>query len=414
MIHSSLGGETASRIVNLVKQHEEYRVKSCINLRADENCTSPIVRSLLSSDFCHRNTSPDPKFVYRGTKYMNEVGDLTIELGKRLFKADYINIWAPTGHNANIITYFAFCRPGDKVLVLAPQHGGYGGIASTALPKSLGLETLYFPFDVDKMSIRVDQTIKLIESELPSLIIFGGTYFLFPQPIKEIAVVAHRHGIPVAYDGAHVMGLIAGAQFQDPLREGADVLFGSTMKTLGGPPGGILLTNSQEIHEKLREATWYRGVTAPQWNRIAALGVVFAEMLEWGQEYAAQVIKNSKALARALQKRGIGIMYGEQGYTSSHTILLDVGGLDKNVTGYASNMAAKLEEANIIIDDRGRVATAEVTRLGMKEEEMDEISDLMAKVLVHGVSCEDVRSPVRQLRGRFGIAFTGSRRAKLS
>jgi glycine hydroxymethyltransferase len=391
--------------MNLVQQHEEYRIKSCINLRADENYASTQIRSVLGSDLCNRNTSPDPRYIYRGTKYLNEVGNLTIELGKKLFKADYINIWAPTGQTANIITFFSFCKPGDKVLVVSPENGGYGGMARDNLPKYLGLETLYFPFNEEKMNIDVEteRTAKLISSEQPTLIVFGATTFLFPHPVLEVSKVAHRFGIPVAYDGAHVLGLIAGGQFQDPLREGADILFGSTMKTLGGPPGGVLLTNSKEIYEKTIKATPYNAVTNKQWNRVASLGIRFAEMLENGKEYAAQVVRNAKVLAESLDKKGIGIMCKDEDYTASHMILMDVGGFLNNIAANASKTAAKLEEAHIIIDDRGRLGVAEVTRIGMKGKEMEAIADLIAKVLVHKVPPEKVRIEVRQLRSRFEI-----------
>lgn len=391
------------KFMNLIRQHEEYRLDSCINLRADENYSSAQVRQALGSDLANRNTSPDPRLVYRGTKYLSEAADMTIELGKKLFNSDYINIWAPTGHTANLITFFAFCKPGDKILVVAPEHGGYSGMAKDTLPRCLGLETLYFPFDYEKMNIDIgsDKTAKIIETEKPSLIVLGATSFLFPPPIQEIAQVANRFRIPVAYDGSHVLGLIAGGQFQDPLREGVDMLFGSTMKTLGGPPGGILLTNSKEIHDKMYEVTSYNAITNKQQNRIVALGIRFAEMLENGKDYAIQVVQNAKALAVALEKQGIEIMCREKGYTSSHILLLDVGGLEKNVIGYASEKAAKLEEANIIIDDRGRIGLAEVTRIGMKEKEMGKIAELIAKVLVDQTSVEEVRAEIRQLIAKF-------------
>jgi glycine hydroxymethyltransferase len=393
----------ADEFLTLIRKHEEYRLKSCINLRADENYSSPQVRKALASDFCNRNTSPDPRFIYRGTKLLREAENLTIELGKELFKADYINVYAPTGHTANIMIYFAFCKPGDKILVLAPECGGYSGIERDNLPKRLGLETIYFPFD--EMNLNIDakegHIRKLVESEQLSLIILGATYFLFPHPVRKITRIAHRYGVPVAYDGAHVMGLIAGGRFQDPLNEGADVLFGSTMKTLGGPPGGILLTNNKEIYERLTEVTSYNAVSNKQYNRVVALGIRFAEMLENGKNYATQVIRNAQALAEFLSQKGIKIMFKDKGYTSSHMILLDVGGFRNNINGHASAIAAKLEEANIIIDDRGRIGLAEVTRIGMKEKEMGEIADLFANVLILEVPLDKVRFEVRQLRSRF-------------
>lgn len=394
-------GDLAARILQLVEQHETYRLEDCLNMRADENYTDERVRRLLGSDLAQRNTSPDPTFVYRGTRYMNEIGDITVELARRLFRAEYANVWAPTGHVANMIVFFAFCRPGDKVLVVGPDHGGYGGIAGPNLPSDLGLKVLYFPYDVAAMNVDVDAAARLIEEERPALIIFGSTYFLFPQPVQELAPIAREYGIPIAYDGAHVLGLIAGGQFQDPLREGADVLFGSTMKTLAGPPGGLIVTNREDLHQKMLAATWYRAVTSTQWNRIPALGIVLADLLAWGDRYAAQVVKNAQALARSLDRRGVGVLFRDRGYTASHMILLDVGGFPANVAGRASSLAAKLEAANIIIDDRGRVGVAELTRLGMKEAEMEEIASWMAQVLQGQAAPEEVKPKVRALRGRF-------------
>lgn len=396
-------GDFKERLFYLVKRHEEYRVKECLNLRADENYTISAARNVFNSDISHRNTSPDPRFKYRGTRYIDEISELTISLGKKLFKTEYINVLPPTGHTANIVTFFTFCKPGDKVLVLDTKNGGYGGLSRDTLPKCLGLEIIYFPFDEENMNIDVDQTIELIKREKPTLIIFGATYFLFPQPISEIAQEAHKYGGTVAYDGSHVMGLIAGGQFQDPLNEGADLLFGSTMKTMAGPPGGILLTNDKDINDRLFEMSCYKAITSPQWNRVAALGMVFAEMLEIGQTYASQVVENARELASCVEREGIGVMFKEKGYTSSHMFLLDVGGMDKNVAGKASAIAAKLEEANIIIDDRGRVGLAEVTHLGMKKKQMEAIAKLMSAAIQNPDSVDEIRTGVRELKAEFYI-----------
>lgn len=402
-MESKIGLKAIEDIMELINKHEAYRTKECLNLRADENYTSPQVRKVLASDFCHRSTSPDAALTYRGTKYINDVYDLTISIGNALFNSKYLNIFPPTGHTANIMIYFAFCKPEDKVLVLDPEHGGYGGMARTNLPRLLGLTTLYFPFDLEKMQIDVGATIELIKKERPSLIIFGATIFLFPQSIKEVAEVARSYDIPIAYDGSHVLGLIAGGTFQDPLRQGADILFGSTMKTLAGPPGGIIVTNNSTINKKLLDVTWYHGITSPHWNRIAALGIVFAEGLRKGNKYASQVVKNTKALAAACHYRGLRVMYKELGFTASHTFLLDVGGLKENVIGKASGMAALLEKANIIIDDRGRVGTGEVTRLGMKEYEMEIIAEMMTAAIDGNIATREIIKKVYNLRSKFSI-----------
>ena len=163
-----------------------------------------------------------------------------------------------------------------------------------------GLEVEYFPFDRHEMNIDVDKAKAKIEkmakeeNKPPKLGMFGGSLFLFPQPIKELAESLHNVGATVAYDAAHVAGLIAGGIFQDPLREGADVVCLSTHKTLFGPQGGAVLS-FEKYAEQIKKATFPSNTSNHHLHNMAGKAVAFAEMLEFGKQYAKQVVANAKA-----------------------------------------------------------------------------------------------------------------------
>lgn len=396
----SMLSDRSNRILDLVKQHEDYRGSKCINLRADENRALPAAKALLSCDMVNRNTSPDPRFAYRGTGYMVEMSAIVDEMARELFRAKHVHYSCTTGHAANILVFLALCKPGDTIMSMDPAYGGYAGTAAGKLPSFLGLNVISFPFQLDQMNIDEDASIELILREKPKLVIFGATYFLFPQPVQKIAQAVHSYGGVVAYDGAHVLGLVACGEFQAPFQEGADIIFGSTMKSFAGIPGGILATNSDAIYEKLISASDFVAVTAVQWNRIPALGITFDWLLTHGKDYATRVISNAQILARELVNNGIPIMCGDLGYTKSHTALLDLGDFARNTAGKADVFSKKFEAGNIIIDDRGRIATSEVSRIGMGNAEMVELAKLMGRAYA-GENLDAVRTEVAALRARF-------------
>ena len=210
------------------------------------------------------------------------------------------------------------------------------------------------------------------------------------------------------YDGAHVLGLIAGGQFQDPLREGADVMTGSAGKTFSGPQSGIMIWNDPRLTEPLTHAVFPVWAATHQVNRVAALSYAAAELLAFGRVYMAAIVANAQALARALQERGIPCLAAHKGFTRSHQAIADVrqwGG------GYAA--ADRLQAANIIVNknlipgnrpedwDKPsgiRIGTIEVTRLGMGPAEMAAIADFMHDVLVKGENPQAVRKRVVAFR----------------
>jgi glycine hydroxymethyltransferase len=191
------------------------------------------------------------------------------------------------------------------------------------------------------------------------------------------------------------MGLIAGETFQDPIREGADALFGSTHKSFFGPQGGIFLADKAH-GEKVKKNMFPSYVDNAHWNRIAALTLALAEMREFGRLYAAQVVNNAQALAKTLSDYGFPVACPAYGHTKSHQVLLDYGGYE---AGRA--VAGRLEKANIIADCTIRLGACEVTRRGMKKKEMQEIAGLMKRVIIDREKPSKVKKEAIKLTGEF-------------
>ncbi len=250
------------------------------------------------------------------------------------------------------------------------------------------------------MNIIPSETRRFIERESPPLTIFGSSFIPFPYEIKSSMPV--DYGGTVAYDGSHVLGLIAGGQFQSPLDEGGSVLMGSTHKTFFGPQGGLMLYNDEELFSKIESKVFPGIVDNIHLNRVASLCYAIIELLKFGREYATQVVRNSQALAKSLDDLGVPVKCKKVGYTKSHQVLLDYNE-EKSV-----RVANLLEEMDIIVDTGIRVGTSEVTRRGMKENEMEIIAQIMADALVRIKEKEEVRERAQKLAQEFNnsISFT--------
>ncbi len=386
-------GETKRTAATIADDHLRWRGRECLNLIPSENVTSTQVRELLGSDFGHRYTARD-RF-YFGTRYTDEIEEYARKLASLIFKSKHADVRPLSGHIANMALLFAFTQPGDSILSVYPDNGGYPGISHLGVSKRLGLTNLYYPYDEPKLNIRVEETKELIEAKKPKIVILGASMILFPHPVRELERTAHECDAILAYDGSHVMGLIAGGQFQEPFAEGADILLGSTHKSFFGPQGGILLAKS-EFGEKLEDALDPSLVDNAHWNRIAALAQALEETREFGRDYALQVRRNAKALGKALNDEGVPVRCKEVGITESHQVVLSNGGYKEG-----GEVARQLERCNIITDCGIRLGTNEVTRWGMKEPEMARIASLIAEAKSGKKSEEAVRRDVSILRREF-------------
>ena len=410
--------DSYKKILTDLKEHNEW-FENSIPLIASENVPSPAVREALLSDFGNRYAEGWPgERVYAGCVYIDKVEIQCMNLAKKLYKAEFADVRPISGVVANLAVYSAFTNPGD--VMIAPsipagghishgkkEHSGTAGLVH-------GLDVEFYPFDADEMTIDIDKTKEKVEelkkvNRLPKMAMFGGSLFLFPHPVKELADFLKGHNMHINYDSAHVAGLIAGGQFQDPLRDGADTMTMSTHKTLFGPQGGLVLAY-EKYGDAIKKATFPGLTSSHHIHHMAAKAIAFAEALEFGKDYAKQVIKNAKALAVALSENGFKVLGEKRGFTMSHQIAVNV--LDYSDGG---KVEADLEKANIIVNrqlipgdikagrnyfHQGgiRLGTAELTRLGMKESEMKEIASFIKKIVIDKKDPKKLAAKVKAFR----------------
>ncbi|MBI2111769.1 MAG: aminotransferase class I/II-fold pyridoxal phosphate-dependent enzyme, partial [Nitrosarchaeum sp.] len=280
-----------------------------------------------------------------------------------------------------------------------------------------GLEIEFYPFDAEEMTINVDKTKQKVEelkkiNRLPKMAMFGGSLFLFPHPVKELADFLKSFGMHINYDAAHVAGLIAGGKFQDPLREGADTMTMSTHKTLFGPQGGLVL-GSEKHEDAIKKATFPGLTSSHHIHHMAGKAVAFAEALEFGKDYANQIIKNAKVFAEALSNAGFKVLGESRGFTESHQVAVNV--LDDSDGG---KVEADLEKANIIVNRQLipgdikagrnyfhpggiRLGVSEITRLGMKQDQMKEIVSYIKEVVIEKKDPKKILSKVKAFRKNY-------------
>lgn len=381
--------DTVLRICRLIEEHQAYRA-SCLNMIASEGLTSPLTEAAMSSDLSRRYVSDH----YAGRKVFRQIYDVVITLARQVFRARYVDIRPIVGHITVLASIMAFLRPGDTVMTIDPAHGGY----PITMTDWAGIRKVFHPFDPETHNVKIAEAQELIRRTGPKLVILGGSRILFPYPVAEIAQTAHEIGATVYFDGSHVMGLIAGNQFQQPLAEGADVLGGSTHKTLCGPQRGIIVTNSEDLSKRIDAVLGDSIMLQSNYHpaSLAALGIALAEMKQFGTAYAAQVVANAQVLARALYREGVPPVAAGFGYTRSHQVILDV---DRMSGLTAGDIMRRLEDAGII--GGTRLGTQEVTRLGMKESEMEQIARLVADALFQKRPTSAIRGNVSDMAHAF-------------
>ena len=380
-------------ILCIVEEHQEWRQKKCLNLIPSENVMSPAARRLLSSDFAHRYTARD-RF-YMGTRFTDEIEQYGEKLAVELFKAETADLRPLSGHVADMIVLANFTKPGDVLMCLSPEDGGYPGMWSDGLAGLLRLKPIPIPFSKQDWKVKTEEAEEVIRKVKPKIVVFGASLILFPYPLSILAKAARENGAFVGFDGSHVLGLIAGEQFQDPFKEGVHALFGSTHKSFFGPQGGIILAD--EEHGKLLKQKIYPAyVDNAHWNRIAALTLALAEMKKFGRDYASQLVRNSQALAAALNDYGFPVICKRSKFTFSHQLIMDYGGYEKG-----RKIAERLQEANIIADCVVRIGTCEVTRRGMKEKEMLRIAELLKRTIIDREETERIKKDVAKISSEF-------------
>ena len=376
--------------MELIEKHERYR-SSGINLIASENYLSEEVRKALSSDLAGRYHTE----WYGGSGYAQEILEHTESAARKLFGAKHALVSPISGNICDLAMLFTFTSPEDNIAMLPFTVGGYPlGVAK------FHRNRISIPANEDSFKIDMDLTRAMMVREKIKLTILGSSFILFPQPVQEISDFIADTGHPsrLVYDGSHVLGLIGSGVFQDPLIEGAEVLFGSTHKSLYGPQGGMILTNSSDHAARLRNfleidiETGIGLVDNVHMNRVAALGIAMEEMID-DRDYGKRVVANARLLAASLDELGVPVRFKDQGFTRSHQILLEMD--QENAVEFCN----RLERTGIFIDIGGRLGVAEITHRGMERSEVEELADIIADVY-HKGGGEEAKSRVHSLKKR--------------
>lgn len=400
------------RIVELTVSSNIWRASSSVNLIASENVMSPLALKLYLSDFMFRYAEGKPfKRYYQGTRYLDEVEVLASSLIAELLGIKYVDLRPVSGTIANAAVFRALAEPGDSAVVAPVQAGAHVSHTKFGTLGALGIRHIEMPYDDENMNVDVDKAVKLIEEVKPKFAVLGGSVYLFPHPAKEIANAVHAVGAKLVYDAAHVLGLIIGKRWPNPLELGADYLTASTHKTFPGPQGGLVAAREEGEFKKVTKNLFPWFVSNHHLHRMPATALTALEMKLYGEEYADQIVRNARKLAESLAAEGFMVLGEHLGYTKSHQVLLDV-----RKFGGGAKVAVLLEEANIIVnknllpydtpdkvkDPSGiRLGVQEVTRLGMKEGDMEEIARFMRRVVIDGEDPKNVKRDVMEFRREF-------------
>jgi len=382
---------------------------------ASENIISPMVARAVNSDLHGRYAEGLPgKRYYQGCEDFDTIESLGLESARRVFSCRFANIQSTSGTVSNMAALKALAMPGDTITAVSTADGGHISHARMGAVGVRGLNLVTYPWDIDRMEPDIDAACALIRETEPQLALFGQSVFLFPTPLQEMADAAHEVGAKVMYDGAHVLGLIAGGQFQDPLQEGVDVMTGSSHKTFPGPQGGFVLSDSddEKFHKKLNSSIFPGTCSSYHLHHVAGKVVALAEFEAFGSEYARDIVANAKSLGAALAAEGFDVLAEDRGYTASHQVLTRHGGPD---SGAGRRAAATLEDAGIITnmnmlpgDTKAmsgpsglRLGVPELTRVGMGADEMQDVARFFARALIAEGEIATVKRDVIEFKSRF-------------
>ncbi len=369
------------------RSHANYHA-GCINLVASQNLMSPLVGRLLGSSFSdHFMSGAIGHRPHGGARWIDVMEEAVDDLATKVF-APFAPEWRPTsGSQANEIVLSLAIRPGDAIISPSPVYGSHPSMRPEGLAGSLGAHVYDLPFLNGTGDIDLDALEQLVRRVRPRLISIGTAKVLFADDVERIAWIASHCDAYIHYDGAHVLGLIAGQAFDNPLDHGAHFVTGSTQKTLPGPIGGMIISASRELGAEIARVVDTR-IDNYQNNRIAALGYVLAESLAYGREFGTQIIANAQLMGKALADEGIAVEGGDRGFTRTHMLLIHLSGLPQGAQRRLERLGIFATETKIWPRMAGdevrpalRIGTATVTRQGYSAEEIREVAGILAAIL---------------------------------
>lgn len=387
---AAASADIANRLEALAAQNRLIHEKQCFNLNPATNVMNPRAEALLASGVGSR-----PSLGYPGDKYemgleaIEEIEVIAAELCAEVFQAKYAEIRVPSGALGNLYAFMAICQPGNAIIVPPATVGGHVTHHEAGCAGLYGLTIHHAPVNADGYTVDLQGLAAMARDVRPKLITIGGSLNLFPHPVAEVRRIADQVGAKTLFDAAHQCGIIAGKAWPNPLAEGAHLMTMSTYKSLGGPAGGLIVTNEADLAERL-DAIAFPGLTA---NFDAAKSAALAmTMLDWrdhGAAYADEMIAMARALAAALAAEGVPVFDGAGGFTNSHQFAVKAaafgGGQAASKTLRQSGFLAcgiGLPIDPVDGDMNGlRIGTPELVRWGMTAQDAPRLAQLIARGL---------------------------------
>jgi glycine hydroxymethyltransferase len=397
-------------IVALVARNRAIHDADCVNLDPAGNVLNPRAEAVLAAGLGSR-----PSLGYPGDKHetgleaIERIEVLAAELAATLFGARHVELRVASGALANLYAFMATAQPGDAILALPAEYGGHASHHAAGAAGRYGLVTHLAPGDPVRLGPDLEALRRLARQCRPKLIVVGGSLNLFAPPLREIRAIADEVSAWLLYDAAHMSGPIAGGRWPRPLAEGAHLVTMSTYKSLGGPAGGLILTDEPELARRL-EAVAYPGLTANfDVARTAALALTLVDWLVHGPAYATMMLDTAAALAGALAAAGLPVWAAGHGFTRSHQLALDATGL-----GGGPEAARRLRRANLLtcgvrlpLPAAGaavnglRLGTPEAARRGMRPADMPTLAGFIARALAPGGDPDALAAEVTAFRRPF-------------
>ena len=390
---------------------ELKRQRDNIELIASENIVSPAVLAAAGSVLTNKYAEGYPGHrYYGGCAYVDEVEQLAIDRAKALFGAEFVNVQPHSGSQANIAVYFALLQVGDTVMGMDLSQGGH--LTHGSPVNMSGVNYHFVPYGVNEQGfLDYDALAAQVAQVKPKMLVAGASAYPRALDFERMADIAHANGALLMVDMAHIAGLVAGGVHQNPVPY-ADVVTTTTHKTLRGPRGGLILTNSEDIAKKCNKAIFPGSQGGPLEHIIAAKAVCFGEALRPEfKDYAQKVVDNAKAMAAALTARGVKLVSGG---TDNHLLLIDLS--QESCTG--KELEHNLDEVRItankntvpgekrspFVTSGVRIGTPAVTTRGMGPEEMAVIADCIADCIFDFEGKKDaVAARVAELVKRFPL-----------
>ena len=395
-----------------VLELELRRQQNNLELIASENLVSPEVMATMGSVLTNKYAEGYPgRRHYGGCEYVDMAERICIERAKEIFNAKFSNVQAHSGSQANFCVYLALCKPGDTVLGMDLNMGGHLTHGSKASFSGKLYNTEFYGVHPETGLIDYEEVRRKAEECRPKMIIAGASAYPRIIDFKKFAEIAHSVDAYLMVDMAHIAGLVAAGEHPNPLPY-ADVVTTTTHKTMRGPRGGIIMTNSEEIAKKIDRAMFPGTQGGPLMHIIAAKAVALGEALRPEfKSYQAQIVKNAKVLAETLVEGGIDLVSGG---TDNHLMLLDLRKLD--MTG--KELEDRLDRVHITVNKNSipgdtkppmvtsgiRIGTPAMTTRGLKEAEMKIIGDLILKAIFDFESTRgEILSTVDELCVRYPL-----------